>query len=67
MSDRLQNRSAVEPDDLDHLTVMALATPYLGELAGVWSDWTPLQDRSRLFPERKDASDPWQFINFLVR
>ena len=57
----------VEPDDLDPTTVMALATPYLGELAGVWSDWTPLQDRSRLFPERKDASDPWQFINFLVR
>lgn len=57
----------VEPDDLDHATVMELATPYLGELVGVWSDWTPLQDRSQLFPERKDASDPWQFINFLVR
>lgn len=57
----------VEPDDLDHATVMELATPYLGELVGVWSDWTPLQDRSALFPERKDLSDPWQFINILVR
>lgn len=56
----------VEPDELDHEVVMEAAAPYLGELAGVWGDWTPLQDRSRLFPEPRDDGDPWQFINFRV-
>jgi homospermidine synthase len=56
----------VEPDDIDHEVVMDAATPYLGELVGVWGDWTPLKDRSPLFPEPKDADDPWQFLNFRV-
>lgn len=56
----------VEPDEIDHETVMRLARPYLGEVVGVWSDWTPLQGRSALFHEERDAHDPWQFINFLV-
>ena len=47
--------------------VMAIARPYLGEMVGVYSDWTPLQDRGRLFPEEVDATDPWQFRNVLVR
>jgi homospermidine synthase len=56
----------VEPDDLDHETVLEVATPYLGEVAGVWGDWTPLKDRSPLFPDHTDAEDPWQFLNFRV-
>jgi homospermidine synthase len=56
----------VEPDELDHEVVMEVASPYLGELAGVWGDWTPLKDRSPLFPEPVDRDDPWQFINFRV-
>lgn len=56
----------VEPDDIDHETVLRVAAPYLGELVGVWSDWTPLKDRSPLFPEPMDAVDPWQFVNFRV-
>ena len=56
----------VEPDDLDHETVLEVATPYLGEVAGVWGDWTPLKDRSPLFPEPTDPDDPWQFLNFRV-
>jgi len=56
----------VEPDDIDHAVVMAAATPYLGELVGVWGDWTPLKDRSPLFPEPRDPDDPWQFVNFRV-
>jgi homospermidine synthase len=56
----------VEPDDIDHETVLEVATPYLGEVAGVWGDWTPLKDRSPLFIEDKDEDDPWQFLNFRV-
>jgi homospermidine synthase len=45
---------------------MDAARPYLGEVVGVWGDWTPLAGRSRLFPEAKDGDDPWQFVNFRV-
>jgi homospermidine synthase len=56
----------VEPDDLDHERVLEVAMPYLGEVAGVWGDWTPLKDRCPLFHEEKDEDDPWQFLNFRV-
>jgi homospermidine synthase len=56
----------VEPDDLDHEAVLAVAKPYLGEMVGEWDDWTPLQGRSPLFPEDTDPQDPWQFLNFRV-
>lgn len=56
----------VEPEDLDHELVLAIAGPYLGELVGVYGDWTPLKNRSRLFAEATDESDPWQFLNFRV-
>lgn len=64
----LQNphMGVVEPDDIDHRQVMEVATPLLGQLAGVWGDWTPLKDRSALFPEPIDRDDPWQFLNFRV-
>jgi homospermidine synthase len=35
-------------------------------MVGAYSDWTPLQDRGRLFPEDVDATCPWQFRNFRV-
>ena len=54
----------LEPDDLDHETVLEIAKPYLGELVGVYSDWTPLRDKLSLFDEEMDQDDPWQFINF---
>lgn len=63
---RHPRRGVVEADDIDHAAMMEVATPYLGELAGVWSDWNPLKDRSRLFPEPADPDDPWQFVNFRV-
>jgi homospermidine synthase len=64
----LRNPAAglVEPDDLDHDVVLQAASPYLGEVAGVWGDWTPLKDRSPLFPDATDDEDPWQFLNFRV-
>jgi len=54
-----------EADTLDHRRVLAVAAPYLGEVVGVYSDWTPLQDRGALFPEALDP-DPWQFSNIRV-
>jgi homospermidine synthase len=56
----------VEADELDHARALEICLPYLGEMAGVYSDWTPLQDRGVLFPEDVDAADPWQFRNFRV-
>ena len=56
----------VEADHLDHARVLQVAEPYLGDMLGAYSDWTPLLDRERLFPEEVDASCPWQFGNFRV-
>ena len=60
------NAGVVDPDDIDYARVLEVARPYLGNLVGVYTDWNPLQDRGRLFPEDVDASDPWQFKNFRV-
>jgi homospermidine synthase len=35
-------------------------------VVGHYTDWTPLEDRSELFPEALDRGDPWQFSNVLV-
>lgn len=56
----------LEADELDHARALEICLPYLGEMAGVYSDWTPLQDREALFPEELDRDDPWQFRNFRV-
>lgn len=60
------DRGLVEPEDMDFRRVLELAAPYLGELVGAYSDWTPLAGRSDLFPEPTIADDPWQFANFRV-
>ncbi len=59
-------RGIVEPDEMDFARILEIARPYLGEVVGVWGDWTPLQDRERLFPENLDRDDPWQFKNIRV-
>jgi len=56
----------VEPDTLDHEAILRIARPYLGDVVGVYSDWTPLQNRGKLFGEDIDREDPWQFKNFRV-
>jgi homospermidine synthase len=63
---RNPDAGVVEPDEIDHELVLDVARPYLGEMAGVWGDWTPLHDRTALYDEKADASDPWQFVNFRV-
>ena len=45
---------------------LELCAPYLGDVVGEYSDWTPLQGRGKLFPEAVDSEDPWQFGNFRV-
>ncbi len=60
------NRGLVEPEYMDFERVMEIAEPYLGNVVGVWSKWSPLQDRGVLFPEDIDTSDPWQFKNIRV-
>ena len=59
-------RGIVEADEIDHARVLEIARPYLGEVVGVYSDWTPLSDRGTLFGEALDTEDPWQFSNFRV-
>jgi homospermidine synthase len=56
----------VEPEDLDFERVLDVARPYLGQVVGVFGDWTPLDGRETLFPEDLDRDDPWQFKNFRV-
>ena len=64
----LENPQAgiVEPDELDYRRVLDIADPYLGDIVGQYSDWTPLEQRGWLFEEDVDRSDPWQFKNFRV-
>lgn len=59
-------RGVVEPDDMDFQRILEICAPYLGTLGGSYTEWTPLQDRQRLFAEDVDLSDPWQFKNFRI-
>ena len=59
-------RDVVEPDDLPFDEMLALCRPYLGDVVGAYSDWTPLHGRNWLFDEDIDPDDPWQFKNFRV-
>lgn len=56
----------VEPEEIDHQFIMDIAHPYLGNVSGYYTDWTPLNDREKLFPEKIDKTDPWQFLNIRV-
>ncbi|ARG97718.1 homospermidine synthase [Legionella micdadei] len=59
-------KGVIEPEQMDHEYILKLALPYLGKVAGYYTNWTPLQDRSTLFSAKLDQHDPWQFINFRV-
>jgi homospermidine synthase len=56
----------VETDDMDHRRCLEVQRPYLGTVAGYYTDWTPLVDRPGLFADDIDPDDPWQFRNVLV-
>jgi len=63
---RHPGRGIVDPDDMEFREVLDIALPYLGEMVGVFSDWTPLTGRETLFAEDIDRDDPWQFGNVRV-
>jgi homospermidine synthase len=68
----------MEPLDIpDYETILHIASPLLGQLSAVRTNWTPLaaaQRAAALYPGgggsaggrglQVDASDPWQFCNF---
>jgi homospermidine synthase len=60
------NSGLMEPDEMDFRRNLAVCEPYLGKVVGEYTDWTPLSDRERLFPEDLDKTDPWQFKNVRV-
>ena len=60
------NLGIVEPDEMDFRRNLEICLPYLGPVVGEYTDWTPLHQRERLFPEDLDKSDPWQFKNVRV-
>ncbi len=60
------NLGVVEPDEMDFRRNLEICMPYLGPVVGEYTDWTPLHERERLFPEDVDKSDPWQFKNVRV-
>ncbi len=60
------NVGLVEPDEIDFRRNIEISQPYWGKVVGAYTDWTPLTDRERLFPEDIDKSDPWQFKNVRV-
>jgi homospermidine synthase len=60
------NLGLVEPDEIDFRRNLEICMPYLGPVSGEYTDWTPLHERERLFPEDVDKSDPWQFKNVRV-
>jgi homospermidine synthase len=60
------NLGIVEPDEMDFRRNLEICRPYLGPVTGQYTDWTPLHERERLFPEDLDKTDPWQFKNVRV-
>jgi homospermidine synthase len=59
-------RGIVEPDEMDHERPLSICRPYLGQVVGAYTDWTPLHQRGELFAEDLDTADPWQFKNVRV-
>src|SRR4029078_10088284 len=41
-------RGIVEPEEMEFGRILEIAGPYLGDVVGVYGDWTPLADRERL-------------------
>jgi homospermidine synthase len=60
------SRGLIEPDEMDFQRNLEVCMPYLGPVVGEYTDWSPLFDRGRLFPEDLDTNDPWQFKNVRV-
>jgi homospermidine synthase len=60
------SQGITEPDEMDYQRNLEVCMPYLGPVVGEYTEWNPLFDRGRLFPEDLDTGDPWQFKNVRV-
>jgi len=60
------NAGVIEPDELDFHRILEISLPYMGQMVGAYTEWTPLEGRNVLFPEDIDETDPWQFKNIRV-
>jgi homospermidine synthase len=60
------DRGLLEPEDLPHEEILALARPYLGTMAAVHTEWTPLEGRGHDMDRPPEPADPWQFANVQV-
>lgn len=62
---RHPDRGLVEADEMDYDECLELQMPYLGTVAGYFTDWNPLKS---IGGEKihKDESDPWQFSNIRI-
>lgn len=56
----------VEAEELPHDDILNVCKPYIAPVVGVFTNWTPLENRNTLFDEDVDAEDPWQFKNIVV-
>ena len=61
------NAGIVETEEMDFRRCMKIQRPYLGTVGGFYTDWTPLDGRGKLFAEKLDRRDPWQFANIVMR
>jgi homospermidine synthase len=61
------DRGVIEADEMDFRRCLEIQLPYLGNVFGIYTEWTPIVGRPGLFPDEIDQSDPWQFSNVLVR
>lgn len=60
------NKGYTEPEELPFDFILNIARPYLGTMASVQTNWTPLADRTSLFKVDTDPRHPWRFDNFRV-
>ncbi len=57
----------VETDEMNYARCNEVQRPYLGTVAGTYTDWNPLKGRFNFFAENLDKKDPWQFANIIAR
>lgn len=60
------NCGIVEPSEMDFERILKIAAPYLGEIIGVYTDWTPNVGRKFTVIDQLELYDPWQFRSFLL-
>ncbi|WP_442512993.1 hypothetical protein [Pseudomonas promysalinigenes] len=53
----------VEAEEMDFNFILDSAKPYLGEMLGEYTDWSPIAEDKGLFDT--SLPDKWQFKNFM--